>query len=118
MSTVGRNTSGKVAEIRDYFLDAEKDYVEILLKDEDNVDKIYDYAKLPLSNILQRVKILIHTMEIGVYKTKDGKQIIIDEKLSEKIEKRLVLLLSSIDDVLLENVLELTPDKEDISLNR
>ena len=88
-----------------------------IVKDEDNVDRIYDYTKLPLSNILQRVKVLIQAMEIGVYKTKDGKQIIIDEKLSEKIEKRLVLLMASIDDVLLENILELTPDKEDISLN-
>lgn len=115
MSTVGRNQSGKVAEIRDYFLDVEKDYVAALLKDEDNVDRIYDYTKLPLSNILQRVKILIQAMEIGVYKTKSGKQIIIDENLSEKIEKRLVLLMASIDDVLLENILELTPDKENIS---
>lgn len=51
-------------------------------------------------------------MEIGVYKNKDGKEFIIDEKLSEKIEKRLVLLMASIDDVLLENILQLAPDKE------
>lgn len=112
MSTVGRNTSEKLAEIRDYFLDAEKDYVELLLKDEDNVDRIYAYTKLPLNKILQRVKVLIQAMEIGVCKNKDGKEFIIDETLSEKIEKRLVLLMASIDDVLLENILELAPDKE------
>ena len=107
MSTIGRNTNRKVSEIRDYFLGAEEEFLSLLLKNENNIDKIYDYTKMPLELIIKKAKKLIEVMELGAFKDKNGKFIIINEEISAKIEKQLILLMASIDDVTLVNELEL-----------
>lgn len=110
MATIGRNMDERVSEIRDYFLGAEEEYFNELLKSGKNIKKIEQYMEMPLKTILAKTKKLIEIMEIGAYKDKNDKVVVINEELSQKIEKQLILLIASIDDVELVSALELRSD--------
>lgn len=115
MATVGRNISGEVAYIRDYFLSlkGENLYLKELIKDKENINKIIAYLKMPLKKVVNKAKAIIKAMELGFYKNKDGNITIIDEAISAKLEKELVLLLASIEDLTLVKIKELTYDPDD-----
>jgi len=117
MSSVGRNTSDKVAEIRDYFLGAEKEQLNSLLQNKNNVEKIYKHMQKPLSKTIEQAKFIINAMELGYYKDENGKLVELDDELCEKLEKKLILLMASIDDVEFVRILEKTLDSEDLETN-
>ena len=98
MATIGRNASERIANIRNFFLDAEKDYLKKLLMDHENVEKIQKYKKMPLEIIISVCETIMRSMELGVMVTAEGEIKVIDEKASTKFEKQLVLLMASIDD--------------------
>ena len=106
MSTEGRNMDERVANIRDYFLGAEEEYFKELLTNKKNVKKIEEYLHESLETILKKAKRLIEIMELGAYKDENDKVVIINKELSEKIEKQLILLMASIDNVTLVNALD------------
>ena len=114
MGSTGRNINGKIAEIRDYFLGCESDLLDLLLQKEENVNKIYQYSRMSFSEVLAKIKALIEAMETGYIRDKNNKLVELNEELCSKIEKQLVLLMASIEDLEYVQILEKIPVKEDL----
>ena len=115
MATIGRNINGRIAEIRDFFLSAEKDYLKELLKAPENKEKIKNYKKMPLDIIVSVCESIIKSMELGVIVTTEGEIKVIDEITSSRLEKQLVLLMASIDDY---EIVKSTNDEVEEELER
>jgi len=117
MGTEGRNFSGDVAYLRDTFLGYEKEYLNELLTDPSNLKKIDRFKRAPLREVVKYAKRLIGSMELGVHTYPDGKQEVIGDELSAKLEKEICLALYSIEDAVLVKTLEKTMD-DDLGMER
>lgn len=113
MGTEGRNFSGEVARLRDTFLESEKELLDELLNDPENVKKVEKFKTIPLREMVNYSKRLITSMELGVHTYPDGRQVVIDETMSEKMEKEICLALYSIEDAVLVKTREKTKDYGD-----
>lgn len=99
----GNNINGNIAFLRDTFLEAEKEYLEELMKDSqykafvENLNK-YDSKELSLEAIKR-----ISNVETGRVKEKD----------LERVETEITLLLASIQDCVREKVKERMKESEE-----
>ena len=110
MGTIGRNDNGNIADIRDYILTTEKDYLKELLLSEENLKRLHEYQNMPLATIIRVSKTIIETLETSIITDINGKTRPIDEGTNEVLRKQLVLLMASIDNIEMPNILELPHD--------
>ena len=103
------NISGEFADLRDTFLDAEKEYVLSLLKDESLKDFVISINKF--YNINDLVKIVQDLVE------KVENNLIPYEEM-EKVENKIIILLAAIKDKILVKVKEYETEEIEISYSR
>lgn len=99
----GNNIDGKIAFLRDTFLEAEKEYLEELMKQpkyKEFVENLNRYSSKDLS--LEAIK-KISDIETGRVKEKD----------LERVETEITLLLASIQDSVREKVKERVKETEE-----
>jgi len=96
MSSVGNNTSGEIAHVRDSYFDSdEQEYLEELLKDPKQMAIHKKLLKQNAEKLYAEAKRLMMAVELGEF----------DEKQMITAEYKITHLLGAIED--LENTLEL-----------
>lgn len=101
------NISGRIADLRDTYLEAEKDYVVELLKSERVKNLIKEYNFENSNELFKAAEKIIFKVENNL----------IPEEKMEEVEIVLTILLSAIYDKVLVNELIYTP-KEDLGRTR
>lgn len=107
----GRNINSEIAQLRDTFLTYEKDYVNQLLKDKKNLQRIESLKKAKLEDVVDYAKRLMTSMDLGVHTFCNGEFVQVNEKMSYDIEKEICLALYSIEDLV--NTKELVKVSDD-----
>lgn len=116
MASIGNNTSGKIAHVRDsYFDSGEKEYLEELLKDPKEREIHQKLMQKNVEILYRKARELMVRVELGEF----------DEKQMVEAEYKITHLLAGIED--LEKVLELEltrttskkdPDNVRVMLNK
>ena len=116
MGTIGRNGNDNIAKLRDDILTKEKDYLAELLKVEENVENLRQYKKMHLATIITVAKTIIDTLDAGTMMVQNSQIKAIDKDTKETLRKQLVLLMASIDDVQMANILELPHNRHNVNI--
>ena len=98
-----RNISGNVSHLRDVYLGAEKDYVQVLLQNEDIRKLIYEMNGSDSDLLFEVAEKLVNAVENGE----------IPEDRMERVEQELIVLLAAIQDKVLLKERVLSIDSEE-----
>ena len=101
MATIGRNTSKKIADLRDAFFDShEKDYIEKLYATPEGKALYAKMLRKSVEELYKKAKQLINEVELGMY----------DEEQMYEAEFKIAFCLAAIEDAQLARILEKDDD--------
>lgn len=101
MATIGRNTSGKIAELRDAFFDShEKDFIIKAYKTPEGKALYAKMLRKSVEELYKKAKQLINEVELGMF----------DEEQMYEAEVKIAFCLAAIEDAQLARILEKDDD--------